>query len=93
MCADTAAFCRVLKHQSVFVQAGVTFRKSQRAASADPAVEMSCNCTCKSWEREESEGKRPWRDQADVVSVEGMLRLLQNCVGEGESYRIDANVY
>lgn len=72
MCADIAGFYRVLKHQSVVLQAGVTFTKPQRARSADPAVEMSCNCTCKSWEREEHGEKLRWRDQADAVSAEGM---------------------
>lgn len=72
MCADIAGFYRLLNHQSVVLQAGVTFTKPQRARSADPAVEMSCNSTCGSWEREEHGGKPPWREQADVVSAEGM---------------------
>lgn len=49
VCADMAGFYRVLKHQSEGLQAGVTFTKPQRAESADLAVKMSCDCTCKSW--------------------------------------------
>ena len=72
MCTDIVDFYRVLKHQSVVLQAGVTFTKPQRTRGADPAIETSCNCTCESWEREEHRGKPSWREQADVVSTEGM---------------------
>lgn len=70
--ADMAGFYRMLKHQSGVLQAGVTFMKPQRAKSADPAVEMSCNRTCESWWREEHGEKPPWTEQADAVSTKGM---------------------